>query len=62
MLAVRDQVEVVAEPDGVRQPLQNVDAETLATPLLRAGGVRRRAAGSDQAWGGWGPLLGSPRR
>lgn len=49
MLAVGDQVEVIAETDGVRQPLQNVNAETLAAPLLRAGSVRRRAAGSDQA-------------
>lgn len=55
VLAVGDQVEVVAEADGLRQPLQNVDAEALAAPLFRAGGVRRRAAGSEQAWGCWGP-------
>lgn len=49
MLAVGNQVEVIAETDGVRQPLQNINAETLAASLLRAGSVRRRAAGSDQA-------------
>lgn len=49
MLAVGDQVEVIAETDGVRQPLQNVNAETLTASLFRAGSIRRRAAGSDQA-------------
>jgi hypothetical protein len=59
VLAVGDQVEVVAEADGVCQPLENVDAEALAAPLLRAGGIRGRAAGSEQAWGSWGrPLSG----
>lgn len=62
MLAIGDQVEVIAKANGVRQPLQNVNAEALAAPLLRAGSVRRRAAGSEQAWRGWGPLLGSPMR
>lgn len=55
VLAVSDQVEIVAEAYGLRQPLQNVDAEALAAPLFWAGGVRRRAAGSEQAWGRWEP-------
>lgn len=46
MLAVGNQVEVIAETDGVRQPLQNINAETLAASLLRAGSVRRRAVGT----------------
>lgn len=55
MLAIGDQVEVVAEANGLRQPLQNVDAEALAASFFWAGGVQRRAAGSEQAWGRWGP-------
>lgn len=46
VLAVGDQVEVVAEANGLRQPLQNVDAEALAAALFRAGGIGRRAAGA----------------
>ena len=35
VFAIGQQVEVVGEGDGARQPLQQVDAETLAAALLK---------------------------